>query len=61
MKQYKVRRYIILAVCGLIIFTAGLAIIKLLPDADGILKTLPYICIGLQYPAVSQPSKSPKF
>lgn len=47
MKQYKIMRYIIFAVIGFIILGTGLVLIKLLPDADGILKTLPYICVGL--------------
>lgn len=47
MKQYKTVRYIILAVIGFAIFAAGLVLIILLPDANGILKTLPYICVGL--------------
>jgi ABC-type multidrug transport system fused ATPase/permease subunit len=47
MKQYKVGRYVFLAVIGFIIFCVGLALIKLSQDADGILKTLPYICVGI--------------
>lgn len=47
MKQYKVGRYIVLSVIGLVILGTGLALVKLLPDADGILKTLPYICLGV--------------
>ncbi|MEN6313312.1 MAG: hypothetical protein ABFD25_03580 [Clostridiaceae bacterium] len=47
MKQYKVGRYIVLSVIGFMIFGAGLALVKLLPDADGILKVLPYICVGV--------------
>ena len=47
MKQYKVSRYVFLAVIGFIIFAVGLTLIKLLPDAEGILKTLPYICVGV--------------
>ena len=47
MKKYKVGRYFFLATIGLIIFVVGLALIKLSQDTDGILKTLPYICVGL--------------
>ena len=47
MKLYKVGRYLILAAAGLIIFTAGLVLMISSRDADGILKTLPYICEGL--------------
>ena len=47
MKQYKTTRYIIFAIIGFIILGTGLVLIKLFPDAEGILKTLPYICVGL--------------
>ena len=47
MKQYKIGRYVFLAVVGLIIFAVGLALIKLLPDSDGILKILPYVFVGV--------------
>lgn len=47
MKQYKIVRYIVFAIIGFVILGTGLVLIKLLPDADGILKTLPYICVGL--------------
>ena len=47
MKQYKVGRYVFLSAIGFVIFIAGLVLIKLLPGADGILKTLPYLCVGV--------------
>lgn len=47
MKQYKIVRYIVFAIIGFVILGTGLVLIKLLPDAGGILKTLPYICVGL--------------
>ena len=47
MKQYKIMRYIIFAIIGFIILGTGLVLIKLSPDAGGILKTLPYICVGV--------------
>jgi len=47
MKQYKVDRYVFLSVIGLVIFGAGLALAKLLPETEGILKTLPYLCVGV--------------
>jgi hypothetical protein len=47
MEQYKVGRYVFLAAVGFIIFAVGIAIIMLLPDSEGILKTLPYICVGV--------------
>ncbi len=47
MKQYKVGRYVFLAVVGFIIFAVGLALTKLLSNTDGILKILPYIFVGV--------------
>ena len=47
MKQYKVGRYVFLSAIGFVIFGIGLALIKLLTEADGILKTLPYLCVGV--------------
>lgn len=46
-KQYKVGQYVFLSVVGFIIFAAGLLLLKMLPEADGILKVLPYICVGV--------------
>ena len=43
MKQYKVGRYVFLSAIGLVILGAGLVLIKLLPEVDGILETLPYL------------------
>ena len=47
MKQYKISRYIFLSAIGFIIFGAGLVILMLLPDAEGVLKALPYVCVGV--------------
>lgn len=47
MKQYKVGLYVFLSVIGLVVFGVGLVLIKLLPEAVGILKTLPYLCVGV--------------
>ena len=47
MKQYKVGRYVFLSAIGLVILGTGLVLIELLPEADGILETLPYLCIGV--------------
>ena len=47
MKQYKVGRHFFLAAMGLIVFLAGLVLIKTAKDAEGIMITLPYICVGL--------------
>lgn len=47
MKPYKVGRSIFLSAIGFVIMGAGLALIKRLPETDGILKTLPYLCVGI--------------
>ena len=47
MKKYKVGRYIFLSVLGFIIFGVGLTLIKPLQETEGMLKTLPYVCVGV--------------
>lgn len=47
MKQYKAGRYVFLSVIGFVIFGVGLALIKLSPETDGILKILPYLFVGV--------------
>jgi hypothetical protein len=47
MEKYKVGRYIVFAVLGFLIFAGGLVLKKLWTDAEGIMKSLPYICVGL--------------
>lgn len=47
MKQYKVGRYVFLSVLGAVLFIVGLVLLLLLPDAEGILKTLPFVCVGV--------------
>ena len=47
MKQHKVGRYIVLAIVGLIILVGGLVLTKLFPEANGIFKTLPFLCVGV--------------
>lgn len=47
MKSEGIAKYITLSVFGLIILIAGLAFAKLLPDTQGVMRTLPYICIGI--------------
>ena len=47
MKQYKVGRYVFLSVVGFVILSVGLVLIKLLPEGDGILKILPFLCVGV--------------
>lgn len=45
--KYRIGKPIIFCVLGAAIFAAGLVLIILMPDAKGILMTLPYICIGV--------------
>jgi len=47
MKSESIVKYIALSVFGLIMLIAGIAFVKLLPDTQGIMRTLPYICIGI--------------
>jgi hypothetical protein len=47
MKERKAGRYVFLCVIGLILFGGGLAATKLLPEGEGILKELPYLCVGV--------------
>ncbi len=47
MEQYKVGRYVILAAIGLIILCVGVVILLVPQRPEGILKTVPYICIGI--------------
>ena len=47
MKKNKNRLYALLSVIGFILFAAGPFLIKFSQDAEGILRTLPYICIGI--------------
>lgn len=47
MKKNKNRMYALLSTIGVILFATGFVLIKLLQDVEGILSTLPYICIGI--------------
>ncbi|SDE86721.1 hypothetical protein SAMN04488542_10320 [Fontibacillus panacisegetis] len=47
MKNYKSGKYIVFSVIGLMIFTAGLVLIKSMPDTQDIMRVLPYLCIGI--------------
>ena len=46
MKKYSTRKYFLIAALGLIILITGLVLIKWLPDAEGTMKVLPFICVG---------------
>ena len=47
MRRNRNRMYALLSAIGFILFAAGLVVIKFSQDAEGILRTLPYICIGI--------------
>jgi len=47
MKNNKNGKYSVFSAIGLIIFAAGLVLIKSIQDAQGVMHTLPYICIGI--------------
>lgn len=47
MKNNRVGKYIALAVFGFVLLIVGLVLAKLSPDAQGIMLTLPYICVGV--------------
>ena len=47
MKNNKIGKYVILSIIGFIICVTGLLLVKSMPDAQGIMRTFPYICIGI--------------
>ena len=47
MEKNRSRMHALFSAIGLILFTTGLVLIKFSQDAEGILRTLPYICIGI--------------
>ncbi|MNI22590.1 hypothetical protein D3C73_761480 [compost metagenome] len=47
MKNYKSGKYIVFSVIGIMIFAAGLILIKSMPDTQSIMRVLPYLCIGI--------------
>lgn len=47
MKPYKMGRYIVLSAIGVTVFSVGLVLVILRPEANGILKILPQLCVGL--------------
>ena len=47
MKSEGIGKYIALSSFGFVIFTTGIVLLILMPDAQGIMLTLPYICIGI--------------
>jgi hypothetical protein len=47
MKSNSVGKYAVFAAFGLALLIEGLALIKLLPDPQGVMLTLPYLCVGI--------------
>ncbi|HBN83561.1 MAG TPA: hypothetical protein DDZ89_06915 [Clostridiales bacterium] len=47
MKNNSVGKHVVLVVFGLILLISGLLLLIFLPDAHGVMLTLPYICIGI--------------
>jgi len=47
MKSESIAKYIVLSVFGLLILIVGLVLVKTLPDTTGIMRALPYICVGV--------------
>jgi len=45
MKNNSIGKYIVLSAIGLTVLVAGLVLAKSLSDAQGIMQTLPYICV----------------
>lgn len=39
--------YFVISLVGLVLFISGILLITMLPAAQGIMQTLPYICIGV--------------
>jgi len=46
-KNSKIGKYVVFSIIGFVIFSTGLVILKTIPSMRGILRTLPYICIGI--------------
>ncbi len=47
MKNNSVGKYVVLAAIGFVMLITGLVLAISLPDAQGIMRTLPYICLGV--------------
>ena len=47
MRTNSVGKYVVLAAIGFVLLVAGLVLAISLPDAQGIMGTLPYICVGI--------------
>jgi uncharacterized membrane protein len=47
MKNSGIGKNVVLSALGLAVLITGLVLAKLLPDAQGIMRALPYVCIGI--------------
>lgn len=47
MKNDKIKKHVVFSIIGLIICVAGIVMIKTILNPQGIMRTLPYICIGI--------------
>jgi len=47
MNKSKSDKYAVFSVIGLIIFVTGLVLIKSIPGAQGMVRVLPYLCVGI--------------
>ncbi|MCO1603778.1 hypothetical protein [Desulfosporosinus nitroreducens] len=47
MNKSKFDKYAVFSVIGFIIFITGLVLIKSIPDAQGMVRVLPYLCVGI--------------
>ncbi|MCB8818231.1 hypothetical protein [Desulfosporosinus shakirovi] len=47
MNKSKSDKYALFSVIGFIIFVTGLVLIKSIPDAEGIVRVIPYLCVGI--------------
>lgn len=47
MKTNKIGKYAVFSIIGFLICATGLILVKSMPDAQGIMRTLPYICVGI--------------
>lgn len=47
MKSNHVGKYVAFSILGFVICAAGLILVKSMPDAQGYMRTLPYICVGI--------------
>lgn len=47
MNKSKYDKYALFSVIGFIIFVTGLVLIKSIPEAQGMVRVLPYLCVGI--------------